>query len=291
MAVDLEIVIINFQSTDHVLACLQSLYASLGGIRTTVYIEDNGSTDGVDRIEEHFPQVHLHRNRTNIGFAAAVNQVIRKGDAPFIMLLNPDTTVSQGLFQETLALMKNSPLTAIIGPRVLDGDGSVQASARRFPNALTALFGRQSLLSRLCPNNRFTRQNLTTNTYMGRDPVSVDWVSGACMLIRRAAVDEVGLMDENFFMYWEDADWCRRMRLNGWQVVYDPRASVVHHTAQSSRKKPVRSAYAFHRSVYHYFIKYDQGKRWYLHPIICMGLMVRLLVVVAIIQLKGALHK
>ena len=289
MSVDLEIIIVNFQSTDHTLACLKSLYASLGDIRTAIYIEDNGSTDGIDRIEEHFPQVHLHRNSTNIGFAAAVNQAIRKGDAPFIMLLNPDTTVFPGLLQESLALMEKSPRTAIIGPRVLDSDGRVQASARRFPNALTALFGRQSLLSRLWPNNRFTRQNLTANTYMGRNPVPVDWVSGACMLVRRAAVDEVGLMDENFFMYWEDADWCRRMRLNGWQVFYDPRASVVHHSAQSSRKKPVRSAYAFHRSVYHYFIKYDQGKRWYLHPIICMGLLARLLMLVAIIQIKKAL--
>ena len=291
MAVDLEIIIVNFQSTDHILGCLKSLYDSLGGIRTTVFIQDNGSTDGVDRIEEHFPQVHLHRNRTNIGFAAAVNKVVRKGDAPFILLLNPDTTVSPGLLQETLALMEKSPHTAIIGPRVLDGDGRLQASARRFPNALTALFGRQSLLSRLWPNNRFTRINLTAHTCTDQDPIAVDWVSGACMLVRREAVAKVGLMDENFFMYWEDADWCRRMRLKGWQVVYDPRATVIHHTAQSSRKKPVRSAYAFHRSVYHYFIKYDQGRRWYLHPMICMGLLARFLMVVAIIQIKEALQK
>jgi GT2 family glycosyltransferase len=288
---ELDIIIVNYESTPHLLDCLKSIYEHLVGVKATIYIEDNGSTDGIEQIEAQFPDAYLHRNDTNIGFAAAVNQVIRKGDAPFIILLNPDTTVSPGFFQETLALMENSPLTAIIGPRVLDGDGRLQASARRFPNALTALFGRQSLLSRLCPNNRFTRQNLTANTYMGREPVSVDWVSGACMLVRRAAVDEVGLMDENFFMYWEDADWCRRMRLKGWQVVYDPRASVVHHTAQSSRKKPVRSAYAFHRSVYHYFIKYDQGRRWYLHPIICMGLLARLLMVIAIIQIKKALYK
>jgi GT2 family glycosyltransferase len=288
---ELDIIIVNYESTSHLLDCLKSIDEHLADVRATIYIEDNASTDGPEQLDAQFPEVHLHCNNTNIGFAAAVNQAICKSSAPFLMLLNPDTIVKPGIFQETLALMQKLSDTAIIGPRILDGNNRLQASARSFPNALTALFGRRSLLSRLWPNNRFTRRNITANAYTGWDPVSVDWVSGACMLVRRAAVGEVGLMDENFFMYWEDADWCRRMRLNGWQVVYDPRVSVVHQTAQSSRKKPVRSAYAFHRSVYHYFIKYDQGKRWYLHPMICMGLLIRFLMVVAIIQIKEALKK
>ncbi len=271
----IDIVIVNYNSTEYLLDCIQSIYRSLNGRNANIFITDNASVDGIHRVNQHFPEVKVQINHCNIGFGAAANQAIEIGNSPYIVLINPDSKVENGLFDTAIDYLISNPSIGIIGPRILDNDGAIQESARSFPTPLTALFGRQSFFSRLFPHNRITRANLLAHQSDGQTPMEVDWVSGACMLIRRKAIKEIGLLDERFFMYWEDADWCQRMRNKGWKVVYFPRATVFHFVGKSSSKLLVRSIFEFHKSVYLLFNKYFSGSLRWLKPLILFGLFFR----------------
>lgn len=275
MIPSIDIIIVNYNSTDYLLECIDSIYRSLNGRSAIIFVEDNASTDGVDRINQYFPDVRVNLNHYNIGFGAAVNQAIKKGSNPYIVLINPDSKVEKGLFDEAIDFLKTNSDIGIIGPKVFDSNGGIQGSARSFPTPLTALFGRQSLFTRLFPHNRITRANLLAHESDGQTPMEVGWVSGACMLVRREAIDQTGLLDERFFMYWEDADWCRRMKDKKWKVVYFPRATVLHYVGKSSSKLLVRSIYEFHKSVYLLFNKYYHGSLQFLKPLIIFGLFFR----------------
>ncbi len=252
----IDIVIVNYNATACLLACLASIYREAGrsgDIR--IFVFDNASGDGVGRIKRRFPEVDLFCGDTNIGFSRAVNHAIGLGSAPYVLILNPDTCIREPFFEAMTGFMEAHPDVGVLGPRIFDGRGRVQGSARAHPTAGTALFGRSTLLTRLFPNNRYTaRQVLAGDGRIGR-PTDVDWVSGACMLVRRAAIESVGLLDERFFMYWEDADWCRRMREKRWRVVYFPQSELLHYTGVSSRKNSIRANLEFHKSAYHLFCK------------------------------------
>jgi len=271
-----DIVIVNYKSTDYLLRCLRSIYESLHGTPVKVFIQDNASEDGVDRVKVEFPQVILSKNSYNMGFARAINSALKQSNSPYIVLLNPDSYVMDGFFEPIIHYMENNPKVGIVGPKILDHDGSVQGSARTFPTPLTGLFGRSSLLTRLFPNNPFSRANILTARSDGKMHMEVDWVSGASMVVRRKAVDDVGLMDERFFIYWEDADWCRRMWENGWKVIYFPQASVIHYVGVSSEKALTRSIFEFHKSSYRLFDKYTKPTLWFLKPFAIVGLSFRL---------------
>ena len=281
-----DIIIVNYNSTDYLFECLKTVFEALGDLPATVYVEDNASHDSPERILESFPSVRLHCNSRNIGFAAAVNQAIRRGSAPHVVLLNPDSLMDSRFFQNLISFVASNPDVGVIGPRILDGDGSVQGSARAFPTPLTAFFGRKSLFTRLFPNNRITSANVLTSRCDGINPMCVDWVSGACMIVRRRAIDQVGLLDERFFMYWEDADWCRRMWDAGWKVLYYPLSTVVHYVGVSSDQLMIRSLYEFHKSVYLLFDKYNKPSPWILKPLIMAGLFLRL----CFVTISGCLH-
>jgi GT2 family glycosyltransferase/glycosyltransferase involved in cell wall biosynthesis len=272
----LDIIIVNYNSTDYLLRCIKSIYGSLRELPAKVFVQDNASQDGVDRLKAEFPKVILSKNRYNMGFSRAINNALRQGDSPYIVLLNPDSYVMDGFFEPILRHMEENPDVGIVGPKILDHDGSVQGSARTFPTPLTGLFGRSSLLTRLFPNNRLPRENILTTRSDGKSPMEVHWVSGACMVVRRKAVDDVGLMDERFFLYWEDADWCRRMRRKGWKVVYFPESPVVHYAGASSEQAPLRSILEFHKSSYRLFEKYRKPSLWLLKPLAIVGLSLRL---------------
>lgn len=272
----IDVIIVNYKSTDYLIKCLDSIKASADAVKLNILVQDNASEDGVERIGTLYPGVQLQMNTHNMGFAAAVNHAVRHSRAPYIMLLNPDSVVVAGLFDNVIEYMENNPDVGILGPKILDEDGTVQGSARAFPTPLTALFGRTSLFTRLFPNNRITSANLLTQQCDGINPMEVDWVSGACMVVRREAVDAVGLFDEQFFMYWEDADWCKRMWEAGWKVVYYPRSAIIHFVGKSSDKLLARSVFEFHKSVYLLFVKYSHRSYWLMKPIILFGLLVRL---------------
>ena len=272
----LDVIIVNYNSTPQLLQCVRSLLSASEGTSLSIHIQDNASQKGdVSVVVKDFPEVLLNRNSRNLGFAKAVNRAIKNGSAPYVLILNPDTLVLPGLLSATLGYMENHPEVGVLGPRILDSDGVVQGSARSFPNLLTALFGRKSILSKIMPHNPITRENILTVQSDGMNPMEVDWVSGACMLVRRDVIDSVGHFDERFFMYWEDADWCRRMWRKGWKVIYFPEASMIHHVGVSSESNIYRSVLEFHRSIYRLFDKHAEGLNIYLKPLVFWGLLYR----------------
>ena len=269
----LDILIVNYNSTAYLVKCLRSIYTSLDtDIALNVYVVDNASKDNVNVLQQKFPQVILSKNKINIGFAKAVNDSISKTDAPYILLLNPDTIVDKNFLKSMLNYMIENPDVGIAGPKIFESNGAIQGSARSFPTPMTALFGRNSIMTRFFPNNRLTRRNILNRDSIGNVPIHIDWVSGACMMVRRKAFEEVGLMDENFFMYWEDADWCRRMIQKDWKVVYYPDASIIHFSGRSSDCNLIQSVVEFHRSAYYLFKKYYQDPFGIKRVIVMMGL-------------------
>ena len=271
----LDIIIVNYNSTDCLIRCIESVYKDLDNAAVKIFVADNNSTDHVERITDQYPGIHLMINGKNVGFGNAVNQCIEKSISPYLMLLNPDSIVMDGFFELMLRYMESHQDVGILGPMIYDQDLEVQGSARSFPTPVTALFGRSSFLTRLFPNNRITRKNILNKASDGKTPMPVDWVSGACMLVRRKAVEDVGLMDRRFFMYWEDADWCKRMRNKGWCVFYYPKASLIHYAGVSSEQNLIQSVVEFHKSAFYLFNKYDQSPFGIVKVIVLMGLVAR----------------
>ena len=256
---DVDIVIVNYKSEDCLPKCLDSIHRSLNGITAVVRIQNNDPHADLKEFPRLFPDVLITNNKQNIGFGAAVNRALRQSHAPYVLILNPDTTLDDRFFEDVLRFLENHPDVGVLGPRIFDLHGKVQGSARSFPTPLTAFFGRSTTLSRLFPNNPLTRSNILNFQMKDDSPMEVDWVSGACMMARTRAVESVGLFDQRFFMYWEDADWCKRMWENGWKVVYYPQASVVHLGGKSSSQRVYRSILDFHKSSFLFFLKHSRG--------------------------------
>ena len=271
----IDLIIVNYKSTDFLQTCLYSVYENLNGTKVNVHVFDNGSHDHVDLIKTNFPKTSLFKHHRNLGFSGGVNRVVDKTSSPYIVILNPDTVVLNDFFETVIGFMKKNSDVGILGPKVINSDGCVQGSARAFPTFSSALFGRKSLLTRMFPNNRFTCANILSNLSDGKNSMEVDWVSGACMVVKRKALEDVGLLDEKFFLYWEDVDWCRRMWNKGWKVTYYPRATIQHAVGGSSEHYLFRSIFEFHKSAYLYFTKYFRSPRLLIKPLIIAGLSIR----------------
>jgi hypothetical protein len=206
-------------------------------------------------VVERCPQATLIRNAGNVGFGRAVNQAVASSRAPLLLLLNPDCQLSAGATATLRAVLGAEPECAIVGPRILDPDGAVQGSARGDPDMLTGLFGRKGALRALMPFLSVAKRNVVVDDAVrsGASSVVVDWLSGACLLVRRDAFLAAGGFDERFFMYWEDADLCRRLRAQGFTIRYVPGATAVHKVGRSSQTARRSSIRAFHRSAYLYY--------------------------------------
>jgi GT2 family glycosyltransferase len=217
-----------------------------------VVVIDNASGDGsADMVRAQFPNVRLLAMEKNLGFGAAVNAGIKATTGRYICWLNPDARLLNEGMAEVLAYLDEHAEAGIVGPQVVNPDGSMQHSSRMFPTVSAAFFNRNSLMTRFFPENRFSRRFLG----MDRDRETVhqtDWVSGACLIHRR----EVGLLDERFFLYMEDIDFCLRATQAGWKVIYHPGLRVMHQIGASSRHMPVRRVIALHRSIWRYYAKH-----------------------------------
>jgi GT2 family glycosyltransferase len=218
-------------------------------------VVDNASQDGSGAIAQEFaPAVALVANAANVGFGRAVNQALARVRAPFVLIMNPDCHLQPGAVAALEDELRRRPRCALVGPRILDPDGSVQGSARGDPDMLTGVFGRSAVLRRLLPWLAVARRNVVDATVTAGGPsVVVDWLSGACVLARREALADVGGFDERYFLYWEDADLCRRLRARGHHVRYVPSATAVHRVGHSSRTARASSVRAFHDSAYLYY--------------------------------------
>jgi len=260
---DLSVVVVTYQSRDHILACLRSLDAGMRAdagrgapLAWECVVLDNDSRDGTPEFVEHeAPWARLIRTGANLGYAKAVNRGIAATTGAFVLVLNPDCVWHPGAIHALAAWLAAHGRCGVAAPRILNPDGSLEYSARAYPDPFTFLFNRYSLLSRLWPGNPWTRRYLLLD-WDHASPRSVDWVSGAAMLARRAAIDTVGAMDEAFFMFNEDVDWCRRMKLAGLGVVYVPDAVVVHHVGASRKKVAAKVIVERHRGMIHYFNKH-----------------------------------
>ena len=255
-AMEISAVVVNYNAGPELVRTLQSLSNDLAGRTWEAIVVDNASTDGSERLAEAFaPHVRILRNATNVGFARGVNQGIAATGAPLVLLINPDCRLDPGATRVLQDQLEAHESCAIVGPRILDPDGAVQGSARGDPDMLTGIFGRTGRLREWLPFLPAARRNVVTDQAMsnGSPSVVVDWLSGACMLVRRTAFDAVGGFDEGYFLYWEDADLCRRLRTRGYHVRYVPGATAVHSVGQSSRTAPAASVRAFHQSAYRYY--------------------------------------
>ena len=255
MTPELSAILVNFNGGGELAHALQSVQADCGPAPWEALVVDNASTDGSAVTIERMPHVTLIRNHVNVGFGRAVNQAAAAARAPLLLLLNPDCRLVAGALSAMRAVLKSEPVCAIVGPRILDPNGTVQGSARGDPDMLTGFFGRTGALRALLPFLPVARRNVVVEEAIrsGGLSVSVDWLSGACVLVRRDAFLAAGGFDERFFLYWEDADLCRRLRQRGHDVRYVPSATAVHQVGRSSQTAPRASIRAFHASAYLYY--------------------------------------
>ena len=253
---ELSVVVVNYKSLERLFACLAALTTDAAALDPEILVIDNDSRDGAAQaVPARFPSARVMVNAENLGFARAVNQGIAASRGAYVLLINPDCVVRPGTVAALAEFLRAHPRSAIAAPRILNPDGSLEFSARSFPDHLTFLFNRYSLLTRLFPRNRWSRRYLLSD-WDHASVRDVDWVSGACMLVRRIAIEQVGPMDENFFMFNEDVDWCRRMKLAGWAVTYVPSAEVVHWIGASRERVASRVIVERHRGMIHYFHKH-----------------------------------
>ncbi len=255
MTQDLGIVIVNYNTRDLLRTCLRTVYASEGAVSLAVCVVDNGSADGsAEMVRTEFPQVRLIANDRNLGYPAANNQGLAAlgfpdgGDAPrYALLLNSDTELPPNALADMVSFADTHPDAGMAGPKLIRRDGSLDLACRRsFPSPEVAFY-RLSGLSRLFPRSRrFGRYNLT---YLDPDEMTeVDALVGAFMLVRREAIRQVGLMDEQFFLYGEDLDWCYRFREAGWKVYYNPDVTVLH-VKRASTRHSARAQVEFWRAM------------------------------------------
>jgi N-acetylglucosaminyl-diphospho-decaprenol L-rhamnosyltransferase len=194
-----------------------------------------------------------------------------------VVLLNPDTIVKDDFFELVEAFFADNASAGVAGPRILDDDGTLQLSARKEVSAISGFFGRTSLLTRLFPKSKLVGSQFPA-IVQGSHPAKVDWVSGACMAVRRRVLEEIGPADERFFMYFEDADLCRRARKAGWLVYYLPRIEITHQAGGSTRSRP-RAIWRLHKSAFLYHRKYGAHGPLNLYSLlVLLGLSVRALV-------------
>ncbi len=276
----LSIVIVSWNVRKDLRECLRSLLKDEGSRLESGEIEiivvDNASTDGTAEMVEHeFPQVKLLVNPQNLGYTKANNIGIKHSCGKYILLLNPDTIVHQGALQALIDCAESHPEAGIIGAKLLNSDGSVQRSARSFPDIGAGLF-RNTFLGRLFPNNPFVRRYLLAD--FGYDEVrEVDWVSGAAMLVRRDLIERIGGLDERFWAYCEDVDLCWRAWQAGYKVLFCPNAVITHKVGRSSDQRLVPSLIQHHKSMWLFYLKnYRHRYPLVLFPLIGLGILVRL---------------
>ena len=264
---DLSIIIVSWNTKEFLLPCVRSVFENEQGISREVIVVDNGSQDGSgNEVKKTFPFIHLVENQKNMGFAKAVNQGLQKASGRYILLLNPDTQMKGGAIERFVSFMDSHSDTGVAGAQLLNSDGSKQNSIANFPSLATELLNKR-LLRWLFPK-RFPGKE---KNYP--EPVEVNSVIGACMMVRREALDQVGSLDEDYFLFLEETDWCYRMKKAGWKIHHVPQTEVFHFQGKSAARDKKRSRVEYFRSRYHFFKKNRGGWQWF---ILLTGVLIRL---------------
>lgn len=252
------VVIVSYNTRDLLLNCLRSVYACNGSIEPEVFVVDNASSDGsVEAVRVEFPQCTVIANRENLGFSKANNLALKRAGGRYILLLNPDTVVEPDVLEKMTDYMDSHPDVGMVSCKLITDDGSLDLACRRSFPSLWDGFCRASGLSKWFSKSRlFARYNLT---YLDENEThEVECVNGAFMFVRTEALAQVGLLDEDYFMYIEDMDWCYRFRKAGWKIVYHPCATTLHLKGRSGNPRSTemvrelfKSTEIFYRK--HYF--------------------------------------
>lgn len=283
-ALDLAIVVLNYNTAELLRECLHSVYAGGGDLAYRVCVVDNASADNsAQMVRNSFPDAHLIANARNVGYAAGNNQALcwfgfdenasanRKSLPRYVLLLNPDTTLPPGALSQMVRFLDERPRAGVAGPRVRRLDGSLDRACRRsFPTPRVSLF-RMAGLSRLFPRSRlFNAYNLE---YLPEDAVHpVDSVVGAFMMVRREAILQAGLLDDDFFMYGEDLDWAKRIKDAGWKNWYNGRVEITH-VKEASSQVNIKSRIDFYEAMWIFYRKhYRRNTSWFVDKLIRLGI-------------------
>ena len=257
MNIDISICIVSYRARNYLYDCLRSIDETIDSLSCEIIVVDNHSEDGtVEMLRNEFPNVYLLVNDHNTGYTRPNNQAMRVSQGKYILLINPDTLVKPNAIVELVNFLDAHPEAGIVGPKVLNRDGTLQKQCRRSEARPWDAICYFSGLSRLFPKDKRFAGYLMT--YLSEDTAhEAEAVSGSCMMIRREVIDQIGYQDENFFAYQEDTDYCRRARLAGWKVFYNPSAQIIHFGGEGgSRIHHTRSIIEWHRSYYLYYRKH-----------------------------------
>lgn len=300
--VDLTVVILNWNTRDLLKQSLTSLVCTPSEIQLEAIVVDNASEDDSrEMVRQLFPQVILLENAINTGFGAGNNLALPASSGRYVLFLNSDTVVTEGSLDKLVRFADANPDVGIVGPKLLNGDGTLQYSCRSYPNLGTGFF-RDTPLGRLFPKNQFTSDYLMKD-FDHASPRDVDWVSGAALMMRRSLIDTIGAFDEDYFMFCEDVDLCWRAnhtaldidqttqdirRTTGglessnsvdqqrWRVTYFPDAVIYHLIGKSTDMAPTRMTYEFHRSQHLFYKKhYAASTPLFIRAIIPLGIALR----------------
>ena len=275
MAKKVSIVIVSYNVCHLLDECLQSVRKALEGLDADVFVVDNDSSDGtVDTLQPLYPDVHFIANHDNVGFARANNQAIRQSDAEYVLLLNPDTVVNEPTIRETIAFMDAHPQAGGAGVRMLTREGKPAPESRRaVPTPWVAM------LKMLGFTRRYYMSHLSWNK-----PGRIEVISGAYCMLRRKALDQVGLLDEDFFMYGEDIDLSYRLLSGGWENWYLP-LDIIHYKGESTQKSSFRYVHTFYQAMLIFFRKHYSHLSFLFAVPIKMAIYFRAMM--ALVQLMG----
>ncbi|MDO9565359.1 MAG: glycosyltransferase family 2 protein [Candidatus Desulfaltia sp.] len=264
---DVSIIIVNWNTKKLLLDCIRSIHETVKNISFGIWLVDNASTDGsVEAVKQNYPDVKIIQNKRNLGFAAANNIALERMRGQYALLLNTDTILTNGAVENLFDFMEKNSDAGMACGQLLNQDGSKQNSIANFP-CIHSLICNESLLQILFPK-KFPGKR---REY--KKPVEVDSCIGACLMVRKKAMDEVGLLDKRYFFFFEETDWAYRMKQSGWKIYFVPSAKIFHIQGQTVGHNVV-SRVMFYRSRYIYFKKWHKNS----YPLICLIIFVRLLI-------------
>ena len=256
---DLSCIIVNYKNSEPLKDCLASIYQTVQGIDFEVIIVDNSENDpGLQPLKELYPKAQFISNSSNVGFSKANNQAAKIAQGNILIFLNPDTILSDQAINSMYKHVCSHTEIGALGPKVVNPDGSLQYSCRRYPTLWTGLFNRYSILSQLFPENRFTSQYLMRD-FDHNEIWQVDWLSGCCLMVSKSIFEQSHGFDENYFLFNEDVDLCRTINKGGKRVIYFPEATVIHQVSTSNSKTTAKVIIQRHLGMMHYFKKYHEG--------------------------------
>jgi N-acetylglucosaminyl-diphospho-decaprenol L-rhamnosyltransferase len=270
--VSVSVVLVTYESAEDLAACVATLPAAAGPHELEVVAVDNASRDASAEIARGLG-IKVLENPTNLGLSRAIDRGVAATAAPWLLLVNPDTRLAAGSLARLLATAAADPTIGCVGPHLRNSDGTEYPTGRRFPSILVGAL--HAALGTVWQGNPATRHYHMRDVDRSR-PVQVDWVSGACMLLRRDAYEAAGRFDAGYFMYFEEMDFCLRLRRAGWRVVYDPGAEVTHILGGSTRSAPYRKVWNHHRSALRFYCRrYARDPRLLLAPLVALFLAAR----------------